>query len=264
VSTQVSASLVKELRDATGAGMMDCKRALEETGGDLEEARKLLREKGLAAAGKRAGRETTEGKIVYRLGEAVAAMVAVGCETEPVSNNEEFLTFAQRVVDAVEDGGSDAVSELEDERVDLVAKLGENIVVREAVRFEAEEGEILSAYVHPPAHKLGALLHARGNGDLAYQLAMHIAAAAPAYASRDDVPAEAVEAEREILSKQPDLESKPEHVREQIVKGRLDKWLAEQVLLEQQWIHDTSKTVGQALSESGLEVVEFRRLAVAE
>jgi elongation factor Ts len=264
VSVQVPASLVKELRESTGAGMMDCKRALEETGGDLDDARKLLREKGLAAAGKRAGRETTEGKIVYRLGDTVGAMVAVGCETEPVSNNEEFITFAQRVVDSVEAHGEAAVVEHEDERVELVAKLGENIVVRDAVRFEAREGEILSAYVHPPAHKLGALLHARGDGDFAYQLAMHIAAAAPRYVSRGDVPAPEVEAEREILSRQQDLESKPENVREQIVRGRLDKWLAEQVLLEQDWIHDTSKKVGQVLSEDDLEVVEFRRMSVAE
>ena len=264
MKVQVPASLVKELRESTGAGMMDCKRALEDTGGDLDEARKLLREKGLAAAGKRAGRETTEGKIVYRLGDTVAALVAVGCETEPVSNNEEFITFAQRVVDAVEAQGPEAAAELEDKRVELVAKLGENIVVRDAVRFEAREGEILSAYVHPPAHKLGALLHARGDGDFAYQLAMHIAAAAPRYVSRDDVPAADVEAEREILSKQPDLESKPEQVREQIVKGRLDKWLAEQVLLEQDWIHDTSKKVGHVLAEDDLEVIEFRRMSVAE
>jgi elongation factor Ts len=264
VSVQVTASLVKELRDATGAGMMDCKRALEETGGDLEAAKKYLREKGLASAGKRAARATTEGKVVYRLGESVAAMVAVGCETEPVSNNEEFLTFAQRIVDAVEEDGPDAAATLEDERTELVAKLGENIVVRDAVRFEAAEGEILSAYVHPPAYKVGVLLHARGNGDLARQLAMHISWAQPAYLRRDDVPGEAIAAESEILEKQPDVASKPEHIRGQIVKGRLDKWLAEQVLLEQPWIHDTDKTVGQALAESGLEVVEFRRLSVAE
>jgi elongation factor Ts len=264
MSVQVSAGQVKELREATGAGMMDCKRALEQAGGDLDAAKKLLREKGLAAAGKRAGRATSEGKIVYRLGDTVAAMVAVGCETEPVSNNEEFLTFAQRVVDAVESNGAGAAQSLEDERIDLVAKLGENIVVVDTVRFDADEGEILSAYVHPPAHKLGALVHARGNGDLAYQLAMHIAASRPLYVSRENVPETEVAAERDILEKQPDLASKPEQVRGKIVEGRLDKWLAEQVLLEQPWIHDTSKTVGQALRESGLEVVEFRRLSVAE
>jgi len=263
VSVQISASLVKELRDQTGAGMMDCKRALEESAGDVDAAKKLLREKGIAAAGKRGGRETTEGKIVHRLGDSVASMVAVGCETEPVSNNEEFIVFAQRVVDAVESHGPEAAASLEDERIELVAKLGENVVVLDAVRFEAGEGEILSAYAHPPAFKLGALLHARGNGDLAYQLAMHIAAAAPLYVSREDVPEAEVAAERAIQEMQPDLASKPEQVRGKMVEGRLDKWLAEQVLLEQQWIHDTSKTVGQALKEGGLEVVEFKWMSVA-
>ena len=132
----VPATLVKELRDQTGAGMMDAKRALEESGGDLDAAKKLLRERGMAQAAKRAGRATSEGIVLVTVSGHVGSMVAVGCETEPVSNNEEFLTFAQRVVDAVEDGGSDAVSELEDERVHLVAKLGENIVVRRFARFE--------------------------------------------------------------------------------------------------------------------------------
>src|SRR5439155_3361798 len=109
--------------------------------------------------------------------------------------------------------GPEAAGSHEDERVQLMAKLGENIVVRDAVRFEAEEGEIFSAYVHPPANKLGALVHARGNGDLAYQLAMHVAASRPAYVSRDDVPESEVAAEREILERQPDVASKPEQVR---------------------------------------------------
>src|SRR5581483_12470738 len=148
-----SASQFKELRERTGAGMMCCKRALEETNGDLAEAAKLLREKGIAQAAKRSGRETTEGKVALDLDETVAAMVGVGCETEPVSNNEAFLIFVQRVLDAVEKDGPQAAEELEDERVELTAKLGENIVVRDAVRFEAEEGEVLAGYVHPPANK---------------------------------------------------------------------------------------------------------------
>ncbi len=151
----ISAALVKELREQTGAGMMDCKRALEETGGDLDAAEKLLREKGIAQAAKRSGRETTEGKVAIELGDDEAAMVAVGCETEPVSNNDEFLVFVERVLDAVEHRGPDAVAELEDERVALAAKLGENIVVRDAVCFKGEEGDVLSGYVHTPARKIG-------------------------------------------------------------------------------------------------------------
>ena len=189
MSTTISASLVKELRDQTGAGMMDCKRALEETGGDLEAARTLLREKGIADAAKRSGRDTTEGKVGFSITEeSVAAMVAVGCETEPVSNNEEFLVYAQRVLSAVLHHGVDAADSLEDERVELVARLGENIAVVGAARYEGAEHEILTAYVHPPANKLGVLLHAKGEPDLAYKVAMHIAAAAPVYVSRDSVP----------------------------------------------------------------------------
>ena len=189
MSTTISASLVKELRDQTGAGMMDCKRALEESGGDLEAAQKLLREKGIADAAKRSGRKTTEGKVGFSITEeSVAAMVAVGCETEPVSNNEEFLVYAQRVLSAVLHHGVDAAESLEDERVKLVARLGENIAVEGAARYEGAEHEILTAYVHPPANKLGVLLHAKGEPDLAYKAAMHIAAAAPVYVTRDGVP----------------------------------------------------------------------------
>ena len=263
--TEISAGQVKELRERTGAGMMDCKRALVETEGDMDAAVKAIREKGLAQAAKKAGRETTEGKVVFDLSEeTVGAMVAVGCETEPVSNNAEFMVFAQRVLAAVEKHGPDAAQELDGERAELVAKLGENVVVRDAVRYEATDGDVLSAYVHPPANKLGVLVHGRGDGDQAYRLAMHIAASRPLYVSREDVPAAEIDAEREILSKQPDVQEKPEQVREKIVEGRIKKWLQEIVLEDQPWIHDTSRTVGDVLAESKLEVLEFRRLSVAE
>ena len=261
---EIAANLVKELRDQTGAGMMECKRALQETEGDLEAAVKLLREKGITQAAQRSGRETTEGRVALDIDEAVAAMVAVGCETEPVSNNEEFLIFVQRVLDAVAHDGPDAASELEDERVELTAKLGENIVVQGAVRFEGEEGEVLSGYVHPPAYKIGVLVHGKGHPDAAYKLAQHIAFAAPQYLTEDEVPEAEVNAEREILSKQPDVADKPEAVQGKILDGRIKKWLAERVLEEQTWIHDTSQTVGQALKEAGLDVIEFRRFALAE
>src|SRR5262249_47314982 len=181
MAATISASQVKELRERTGAGIMDCKRALEETNGDVDEAAKLLREKGIAQAAKRSGRETTEGKVALDIDQAIAAMVAVGCETEPVSNNEEFLIFVERVLDAVAKHGPQAVEEREDERVELSAKLGENIVVRDVVRFEAKEGEVLTGYVHPPANKIGVLVHGKGNPDIAYQLAQHISWTSPLY-----------------------------------------------------------------------------------
>jgi elongation factor Ts len=265
MSTTISASQVKELRDQTGAGMMDCKRALEETGGDLDAARTLLREKGVADAAKRSGRDTTEGKVGYSITEeSVAAMVAVGCETEPVSNNEDFLVFAQQALSVVLHKGEHALDSLEEERVELVARLGENIAVVGAARYEGAEHEILTAYVHPPANKLGVLLHAKGEPDLAYKVAMHIAAAAPVYVTRDAVPQAEIDGEREILSRQDDVLQKPEQVREKIVEGRLDKWFEGHVLAEQTWIHDTDRRVGDVLEEAGLEIIEFERFALSE
>jgi elongation factor Ts len=262
----ISAALVKELRDMTGAGMMDCKRALVETNGDLEAARTLLRERGIAQAGKRAGRVTTEGKVGYRVAEdgRKGTMVAVGCETEPVSNNDEFLAFARRVLDAVEEGGPGAEETLEEERVQLVAKLGENVTVAGAARYEAVDGALIDGYAHPPANKLGALVQVRGGtSELARRVAMHVVASAPQWIGREDVPEDVVRAEREIFANSDEVLSKPEQAREKIVDGMLNKrFFAAQVLVEQPWIHDAAKTVGQALEEDGAEVLEFERLAL--
>ena len=263
--TEITAAQVKELRESTGAGMMDCKRALVETDGDLEAARKLLREKGMAQAGKRAGRDTTEGRVAVRSSETQATLVAVGCETEPVSKNDGFLAFLDVVLAAADADGAAAVDALEAERVELVAKLGENIAIRGVRRFEGHAGDVFSAYVHPPANKIGVLVHGKGNADTARLLCMHISFAAPRFFTRDEVPAAEVATEREILMKRPDLESKPVDVREKIVEGILGKnFFGQTVLLDQQWIHDTGKNVGQALKEGGFELLGFQRFAVAE
>ena len=257
-TTEIPAALVKELRDLTGAGMMDCKRALVESGGDLEAARQSLREKGLADAGKRAGRETTEGKVVSRVKGAQGAIAAVGCETEPVSGNEEFLDFAQHVLDVVWVDGPEAAAALEDERVELVAKLGENIVVLGAERYEAGEDEVVADYIHPPAQKIGVLVHAKATPELARMVAMHIAAAKPVYVTRDEVPEAEIADERGVYEKLPEVESKPEDVRGKIVDGMLAKrFFAQTVLLDQAWVHDPSLTVAQALAERGAEVKAF-------
>jgi elongation factor Ts len=262
--TEISAALVKELRDLTGAGMMDCKRALVETGGDLGKARQLLREQGLAEAGKRAGRETTEGKVLGHV-RSSGAIVAVGCETEPVSNNEEFLAFARNLLELVEVEGPQAADSLEEERVELVGKLGENIVVRGAERYEAGDGEVVAAYIHPPAEKIGVLVRAKATPELARLVAMHIAASRPAYVTRDEISPAEVDAERDIYEKLPDVASKPEHVRARIVDGMLEKrFFAQTVLADQPWIHNPDQTVGQALAEHDADVREFVRYNVAE
>jgi elongation factor Ts len=264
---EISAALVKELREQTGAPIMDSKRALQETNGDIEAAVRLLREKGMAGAAKRADRATPEGKVGYRLADdnKRGTMVAVGCETEPVSNNDEFLAFAKKVLEAVEANGPGAESELEDERAQLVGKLGENIVVTGAARFEAIDGGLIAAYAHPPRNKIGVLLQVRGGSDeLARKVAMHIAALKPSWIGREDVPEETVEQEREIYSSSDEVQSKPEQAREKIVEGMLNKrFFGANVLVDQEWIHDSSKKVGDALSEEGAEVLEFERFELS-
>jgi elongation factor Ts len=264
---EISAALVKELRDRTGAPMMDCKRALQETNGDMEAAVRVLREKGMAGAAKRADRETPEGKVGYRLADDSkrGTMVAVGCETEPVSNNDEFLAFAKKVLQAVEANGPGAETELEEERALLAGKLGENIVVAGTARFEAVNGGFISAYAHPPRNKIGVLLQLRGGSDdLARKLAMHIAAMKPSWIGREDVPEETLTQEREIYTSSDEVQSKPEQAREKIVEGMLNKrFYGAQVLVDQEWIHDSSKKVGDALKDEGAEVLEFERFELA-
>jgi elongation factor Ts len=267
MAAEISAQLVRELRERTGAGMMDCKRALQDTNGDMEAAVVLLREKGMANAAKRADRATNEGLVGYRLADdrSRGTMVAIGCETEPVSKNEEFEAFGKKVLDLVEAEGLDAVSQLDEERAELSGKLGENIAIAGAARFEAVDGGRIGAYAHPPANKLGVLLHLRGgDDDLARKLAMHVAASSPQWIGRADVPEESLAAEREIFANSDEVQSKPEQAREKIVEGMLNKrFFQAQVLTDQEWIHDGSLTVGKVLADAGAEVLEFERFSLA-
>jgi len=261
---KITAEMVRDLREQTGAGMMDCKRALEEANGDIEVATRLLREKGMASAAKRAGRATTEGRVAERVaGDSTGGtLVAVGCETEPVSKNDDFLAFVEKALETVERDGPGAESALEDERVSLTAKLGENIVITGAARFEAIDGGRVASYVHPPGNKLGVLVQVRGGSqELGRKLAMHIAASSPDWIGREDVPEELVTSEREIFAGTDEVLSKPEQARDKIVDGMLQKrFFAARVLADQPWIHDPSATVGQALAGEGAEVLEFERL----
>ena len=263
--TEIGASLVKELRDRTGAGMMECKRALQETGGEIDAAVTLLREKGMAQAGKRADRATSEGLVGVIVDGEVGSIVGIGCETDPVSKNDEFRQFGERVLRAVHADGPEAVAGFEQERVELVAKLGENIVIVGPHRFE---GGTLAQYVHPPANKLGVLVQLDGGTpDLGRQLAMHISFGRPEWVSREDVPAETLAAERQIYLNSDEVQSKPEAAREKIVDGMLAKRFFAAtpggVLLEQAWIHDSSRSVGQVLEEAGASVRAFALVSVA-
>ena len=246
--TEISAGLVKELRELTGAGMMDCKRALQETDGDLDAARTLLREKGMAQAGKRADRATTEGLVgVDRRRTASARSSASAARPSPSrrttsSRRSPSVSCAPSTTDGV-----DAADAFDEERLELMGKLGENIVVAGAERYD--DGGTIAAYVHPPANKIGVLVDLDGGDEaLARQLAMHISFAAPEWATRDDVPPEAIEAERQVYLNSDEVLSKPEAAREKIVDGMLGKrFFAASpggVLVDQAWIHDQS-TVGR-------------------
>ena len=244
---------------------MDCKRALEETGGDLEAAVRLLREKGIAQAAKRSGRETTEGKVAIELGEAAAAMVAVGCETEPVSNNDEFLAFVRARPRRRRAPREEAVAELEAERVELACEARREHRRRGAVplrsrrrrgarRLRASTRE-QDRRARPRARQPGRRPPA---GDAHLVRSPALPRAGRRAGGRGQAPSE------RFSSKQPDVASKPEEVRGKIVEGRIQKWLADRVLADQEWIHESGRKVGQALQEAGFEVIEFRRFALAE
>ena len=268
MSTTISASLVKELRDATGAGMMDCKRALEETDGDLDAARTLLRERGMASAGKRAGRETTEGLVGYIVDGGVGSIVGIGCETEPVSKNDEFQEFAIKVLRGVHADGPAAAESFEDERIELIAKLGENIVIVSPERFEAPEGR--TRRVRAPAGQQDRRARASSR---AARRSSHASSRCTSRSRRPSgprgttCPADVLAAERSIYANTDEVQSKPEAAREKIVDGMLNKRFFAAVpggaLVEQAWIHEPSKTVGQALADAGATVARFVRISVA-
>jgi len=272
---EISAALVKELRDRTGAPMMDCKRALQETNGDMDAAVRVLREKGMAGAAKRSDRATPEGKVGYRLAEDSkrGTMVAVGCETEPVSNNDEFLAFAKKVLQVVEENGPGAEAELEEERTQLAGKLGENVVVAGAARFEAIDGARIAAYAHPPRNKIGVLLQVRGGSDDLAPDGLHGTYVVDDAVGEIDSVRQSLSScetfgnalvtvaqEREIYASTDEVQSKPEQARDKIVEGMLNKrFFGANVLLDQEWIHDSSQKVGDALKDEGAEVLEFER-----
>ncbi len=285
----ITAADVKQLRDMTGAGMMDCKKALEETGGDFDKAVDALRARGAAKAAKRAGKEASEGAIGGHTTEdgRIAGMVEVNCETDFVARNEEFQALAAGLAEHVAEAApSDAGSGEEllgqpyagdgksvgEVVTQASSKTGEKIVVRRYVRYETDDGT-LGSYVHMNG-KIGVLVEVAGTGTavevLARDLAMHVAASAPLAVDRAGVPEDVVEKERSVYLEQARAEGKPEHIRDRIVEGKLNKFYTETALLEQPFVKDTDKSVGELLSEVGatagqeVAVRRFARFALGE
>jgi elongation factor Ts len=258
-----SAKDVAALRRMTGAGMLDCKNALEEAHGDVDEAAQILRLKGLAGAAKRSDREASEGAVAaVRSGEA-AAVVELRCETDFVAKSPEFVALADELAAMVAAKGEDAVSELDDEIDRLRATLKENISVGRVRRLVAESGQVVDTYLHQQAGRgvnAVAVVLEGGSEELAHDIAVHIAFAKPAYLSRDEVPEADVAAERATLEEISRNEGKPEAALEKIVEGRLTGWFRDRVLLDQSYVRDEKQSIAGMLGSA--RIVAFAQVVV--
>ena len=287
---EVTAALVKDLRQRTGAGMMDCKRALIETGGDVESAIDWLRKKGLAAAAKKGGRVTADGLVGVRVEAGRAALVEVNSETDFVSRNPEFQAFVATVAQlALEaDGDLEALKAssypgagrtLEEQLTHLIATMGENMNLRRAAVLAVEPG-VIGAYIHnalsPAVGKIGVMVAVQSNAaakdlePVAKQIAMHIAAASPAFVSREDVDTRLLERERAVLAEQARATGKPEAIIEKMVEGRLRRYYEEVCLLEQTFVIDGESKIADVLDrlakETGrpVKVTAFQQFVLGE
>ncbi len=256
---------IAALRQMTGAGMLDCKNALEESGGDLEKAAQHLREKGLASAAKRSDREASEGAVaVVRSGDA-AAVVELRCETDFVAKAEDFVALADELATLVADKGEEAVNERADELDRLRTTLKENISVGRVRRLVAGAGQVVDTYLHRQAGRgvnAVAVVLEGGSDELAHDIAVHIAFAKPAYLSRDEVPESEVAAERTTLETISRNEGKPEAALEKIVEGRLTGWFKERVLLDQAYVRDEKQTIAAMLGPA--RIVSFAQVVVGD
>jgi len=268
---EIKPAMVKELRERTGAGMMDCKKALVEANGDIEAAADLLRKSGQAKADKKASRVAAEGAVIVRSGNGRHVIVEVNSETDFVAKDDNFRRFAERAADAVlanAPADVDALMQLDadgesfdEARRALIAKVGENISVRRFDTFETSNP--VGAYVH--MGRIGVLVEIEGGDEeLARDLAMQVAATSPRYVSADEVPQDEVEKEREIFRAQAEQEGKPAQIVEKMVEGRLRKQLDEITLLGQPFVKDPDKRVRDLLKEANAKVVRFLRYGLGE
>lgn len=266
----VTAALVKELRQMTGAGMMDCKKALTETGGDIDAAVELMRKNGQAKAAKKAGRIAAEGTIIVKSTGTVAAMAEFNCETDFVARDESFLAFANGVADVILAGKITDMEALkataygdttvEEARLALINKIGENINVR---RAQIIEGDNLGAYIHGGRIGVVSVLKG-GNEDVAKDVSMHVAASNPQFVTPDHVPAEVVEKEKGIQVEIAMQSGKPAEIAEKMVVGRMKKFTHEISLTGQAFVKDPSMSVADFLKQNSAEAVDFVRFEVGE
>ncbi|MBX6740998.1 MAG: elongation factor Ts [Acetobacteraceae bacterium] len=281
---EITAALVRDLREKTGAGMMDCKKALTETGGDMEAAIDWLRKKGLAAAAKKSGRVAAEGLIGVASGPNVAAMVEVNAETDFVARNELFQNFVAEVAGLALSVGDDLEKlkaatypgtghSVTDELTRLIATIGENMTIRRAKRLEVKEG-VVATYTHnairPGLGKIGVLVGLEGKSEidvletLGRQVGMHVAAARPEALDISSVDPSALEREKAVLTEQARASGKPDNIIEKMVEGRIRKYYEEVVLLEQVWVHDGESRVKAVVQKAGAKLTGFARFQLGE
>ena len=263
---KITAALVKELRERTGAGMMECKKALTENAGDIEAAIEAMRKSGQAKAAKKAGRIAAEGLVIIQQNDKNAAMVEVNCETDLVTKGDDFKAFCEYVANTIlrqTPTNLEALqNSVEEARKELVAKIGENINVRRFALMEANTNK-LGVYLH--GTRIGVLVDIQGaEPALVKDIAMHIAASRPLCISEDQVPADKLEKEKEIFTVQAANSGKPANIIEKMVVGRIKKYLAEVTLLGQGFIKDPEKSVGDLLKSSNATIKHFERFEVGE
>lgn len=258
----VTAALVKELRERTGAGMMECKKALVEANADIELAIENMRKSGAAKAAKKAGNVAAEGAIIIKEENGVAVLLEVNCQTDFVAKDGNFTAFAEEVAAAAlasKASVEELQAQFEETRVALVAKIGENINIR---RVQYVEGTAIASYRH--GEKIGVVVAGEGDAETLKHVAMHVAASKPEYVNPEDVPADVVAKEKEVQVEIAMNEGKPAEIAEKMVVGRMKKFTGEISLTGQAFIMEPKKTVGEMLKEKGASVSTFVRLEVGE
>ncbi len=262
---EFTAKDVQKLRQLTGVGMLDAKKALEETGGDIDRAITLLREQGKASQAKRADRDASEGAVAIGRADGVASIVQLRSETDFVAKSDQFVALVSSLADQVASKGESAIDERSDEIDNLKLTLKENISVGQVVRIDAPPGGVVDSYLHTQAGRgVNAVIVALDGGttELAHDIAAHIAFARPLYISRDEVPESEVAAERETVEKIARNEGKPEAALSKIVEGRLGGWYKERVLLDQPYVKDEKQTIAKLLGSA--TVVRFAQIVVGD
>ena len=271
----ITAAMVKELRERTGAGMMECKKALTQTQGEMDQAVEFLRKKGAAAADKKSSRIAAEGIIVIKQSEDArsACIVEINCETDFVAKDDSFQNFSQQIADLILTHAPESVESIaaleltpgksvEQSRTELISKIGENVSIRRFQLVLSGEGETVSGYLH--GNRIGVLITATGEGTVGRDIAMHVAASNPLSLSADQLPGEVVEKEKEIFKAQAESSGKPAEIVEKMITGRIAKFMKENTLMGQPFVKDPDLTVEKYLNQNGSSVSAMTRYQVGE